>query len=289
MRGRGLAQALAAPFVADPAGDADRQPECQAVLEFPRSAGEAMQHATRSRLGMRPKHRDEIGVCVALVKKEMPAQLFAEGELQLERTALLLWRREIPEVVEPAFARRDDHRVRQQFGEPSRIAVLQRRGMVRVHASGRAKTPGMAPAQGNRLFRIVERAAGHDHCRDAGGAAALDNLLPVGVEAVVREVRADVDEDVRGHRIARRPSGGAKRRRHGLARGPKRGQEAADHADHDGDDEPVPDQLGCHRKIEHDLREVRAKRRDRHVVEKQVCEQGADEAAQERQDQRLRA
>ncbi len=73
--------------------------------------GEAMQHRARRGARVGAQHREEVGVRVALVQEERLVQPRGEAELELERPALVGGRREIPEVVEPAFARGDDHRV----------------------------------------------------------------------------------------------------------------------------------------------------------------------------------
>ena len=197
-----------------------------------------MQHGPRRGARVRPKHRDEIRLGIALVQEEGLVPPLGEAKLQLECTPLLGWRREIPEIVEPAFAGRDDHRV----GRAVRRAVptslvLQARRMVRVHARGRAKMPGMLPAERDGPVRVVERAAGHDHRHDAGGAGALEDASRSASKLSCARL-APMSTRVGRHRAPPRSSG-AERRRHGLARGPKRRQESADHADHDGDDEAL--------------------------------------------------
>ena len=166
-----------------------------------------------------------------------------EPELQLESAALLGGRREVPEVVEPAFAGGDHPGIAQEFGQAAGVGVPQSRRVMGVHSGSRAEHPGIAASEGNRLVRVVERAAGHDQGRDAGGSCPREHGVAVRVEAVVREIGADVDQ--RGHAY-RAVSGGAQRRRDRLSRRAQRRQEPADHADDDRDDEPVHDQRGRH-------------------------------------------
>ena len=118
-----------------------------------------MQHRARRGAWVGPQHREEVRVCVPLVQEERLVQPCGEAELQLERPALLGGRREIPEVVEPAFTRGDDHRIRDKRGEPRRIGVAERRRVVRMHAGSRAQEVRVWPAERDGLLRVVERAS----------------------------------------------------------------------------------------------------------------------------------
>ena len=118
---------------------------------------------------------------------------FRQGELQLESPPLLGRRREIPEVVETAFTGCDDHRI--GSCAPSRSASsLQARRVVRVDTGGRAKALRMLPAERNGPVSVVQGTAGHDHRDDARGAGALTDGIAIHIEAVVREIGADIDE-----------------------------------------------------------------------------------------------
>jgi hypothetical protein len=64
---------------------------------------------------------------------------------------------------------------------------------MRVDACGRAEHRWVAAGEGNRLVRVVERAAGHHQGCDACCTGPREHGIPVRVEAVVREIRADVD------------------------------------------------------------------------------------------------
>ena len=55
-------------------------------------------------------------------------------------------------------------------------------------------TPGMRARELDRLARAFLARARHDDLHDAGGRGPLQDGVPVGVEAVVREVGADVDQ-----------------------------------------------------------------------------------------------
>jgi hypothetical protein len=65
---------------------------------------------------------------------------------------------------------------------------------MRVHARGRVQPARPGARELDRAPRAVERAAGDDQPRDAGGEGPRDDRAPVGVVAVVREVDADVDD-----------------------------------------------------------------------------------------------
>src|SRR4051812_16014925 len=100
---------LAAPFVANPPGDADRKTEIQAIGELGSGAGEAVRDgAGRERLRMLAKNRNEILMRIALMQEHRLADACGNAELLRERSALHIARREIAEVVEPAFT--DSHR-----------------------------------------------------------------------------------------------------------------------------------------------------------------------------------
>ena len=81
-------EVLAAPLVADPAGDADREPEREVLVGLGARAGEAVRHRRRQACAAGPQHREEIRVGVALVEEDGLAGLDRESELTLEGGAL---------------------------------------------------------------------------------------------------------------------------------------------------------------------------------------------------------
>ncbi len=186
----------AAALVADPAGDADREPELQITLRAPaRRAGEAVRHAAPAR-GVLAQDGDEIGMRVALVQEYRLAD--ARGELELAVKGLLLRgaRGEVAEIIEPAFSHRDDLGMRASVLELARGAPRSSsRGVMRVNSGGGEESVrDAARASAMRARAARERRAGDHHLHDTGRARARDHRVAVGVVAVVREIDADVDE-----------------------------------------------------------------------------------------------
>jgi hypothetical protein len=103
----GSAQVRAAAFVANPAGDADAQPERQIVLEFGNAAGEAMCHSADEPAVKLPEYGLEIVVCVALMKEYRLRDGHGDLQLSEECRALRRGRREVAKVVEAAFSHRN--------------------------------------------------------------------------------------------------------------------------------------------------------------------------------------
>ena len=86
-----------------------RKPEREAILEHGPPLGVAMQHGPRRGARVLPQHREKIRLRIALVQEEGLLLPLRKAKLQFECPPLLGRRREIPEIVEPAFTRRDDH------------------------------------------------------------------------------------------------------------------------------------------------------------------------------------
>ena len=66
--------------------------------------------------------------------------------------------------------------------------------MVRMHARRATETLRIAANELDRSARARDRAAGDDHACHAGRSGAPDHLVAIGVETVVGEIDADVDE-----------------------------------------------------------------------------------------------
>src|SRR5579871_4965628 len=132
----------AAALVADPAGNADCEPELEITRELLQRAGETMRDPAPG-AGVLAQDRGEVGVAVTLVKKHR----FAEpgGEIELAVEALLLrsaWR-EITEIIEAAFTDGHHGGVARQGLELGGCLDSELRGMVRMHAGGREQFAGM--------------------------------------------------------------------------------------------------------------------------------------------------
>src|SRR5690348_6985905 len=93
-------------LVADPSRDADCEVELQVAGQLILRTREAMRDPTDERAPVLPKDGDKVLVCVALVEEDRLPN--ARRQLQLPKKGCpLCWlRREIPEVVQAAFANR---------------------------------------------------------------------------------------------------------------------------------------------------------------------------------------
>jgi uncharacterized protein len=195
---RELVERPAAALVADPARDADVAIEREVVLERGLRVGEAM-HADFAELrAMRAQDRDEVRVRVALVQEQRLAQLDRERELRLERRALGVVRRVIAEVVEAAFAKGDKRGIGSKLADRIGESGVPVGREMRVKPGGGVEAAAMPLRQRERLARAFRRAAGDDNRRKPCIPCALENGVAIAIEAVVREVGADVDE--RGRR-----------------------------------------------------------------------------------------
>ena len=232
-------QVLAAPLVADPAGDADREPEREAVLE-PRSAPPVKQcsDAARRRPGARAASRGSprarragAGRAACRVARRAPSCARRRGAARRAARSSGSSRARIRRRRPPAG--------RGELAEQRGVRVAQSRRVMRVHTGRRAQERrgcrGRArwPSPCRRASLPVTIIAATPAARARASTASRSRI-----EAVVREVGADVDEHARA-RAAGVGSGGAQRRRHRQARGAQRRQQAADHADDDRDDEAV--------------------------------------------------
>ena len=92
--------------------------------------------------------RAEVGVRVPLVQEERLAQLGGERELGLERAALVGARREVAEVVEPAFAQRDEAGVLRDVADQRLEVGVPVGRVVRMQAGGRRQPRALEGLQG---------------------------------------------------------------------------------------------------------------------------------------------
>src|SRR5579875_1429665 len=137
---------------------------------------------------------EEVVVRVALMQEHGLAHARSDRELASEGPALHVARGEVAVIVEPALTDRHEGGMRCEPFQLNGELVRQFRGMVRMDARGREQPARVRFGQLERAVRALAARAGHDHLYDAGGARAGDDLRPVAIEAVVREIDADVDE-----------------------------------------------------------------------------------------------
>ena len=142
----------AAAFVADPAGDADGEPELQIALELVRAAGKAVRHAAPLRRVL-AQDRGEVRVRIALVQEHRLADAARQLELAVERRALRGARREVAEVVEAALADGDHLAVAHELLELCRAAGIELGGVMRMHPGGGEQRTAVGARQLQRLRR----------------------------------------------------------------------------------------------------------------------------------------
>jgi hypothetical protein len=190
---------VAAPFVADPARNANVKVAVEVVLKLVAGASEAVNHRAWQAREPAVQHFDEIRVRISLVKKYRQLIFGANFKLFLKCSNLNRLGREIPEEIQSAFATSHYFRLLNK-GPESRFGAgfEQVRGVMRVNA-GRA-THGFRPLTDDFQgpHGAGQRCPGDDHSRDARGLSARDHGGTVVVEAVVPKVQADVDEAERG-------------------------------------------------------------------------------------------
>ena len=115
MRGYGAherQEMCAAPFVADPAGDADEQLHFEVALKFAGSACEAMRHCTAEAAAVFAQDRDEVRMGIALMEEDGFTGSGGEFQLPLEGVALHRGRRKVALVIKTTLADGDDFGMR---------------------------------------------------------------------------------------------------------------------------------------------------------------------------------
>ncbi len=136
----------------------------------------------------------EIVVRVPLVQEHGQLALGRELELCLESCPLRFARREIAEIVEAAFSDRDDLRLPQQGAERRLGGLVPVGGMVRVHPGGGKEGARPRLRQLGSLLAAGHGTAGDDQARHAALGRTLDDLVTIGVERIVGQIGADIDE-----------------------------------------------------------------------------------------------
>jgi hypothetical protein len=195
-----VAQMQAAALVADPARDTDVQAEFETGLESLAVTRETMQHRGRKLSLMRSQDGDEILVGIAFMQEERFLKTDRKSQLTLECESLFARSREVTVVVETGFAYGNDQRILGQGRQRLERGVVQIDGMVRMTACGRTQDAGRGATELQSGLATVQRGAGHDELYDPGLQRSTQNLLAIGVVAVVGQVDADVDQ-LEAHRF----------------------------------------------------------------------------------------
>jgi hypothetical protein len=63
-----------------------------------------------------------------------------------------------------------------------------------MYTRGRAENVRVTFCQRNSIPTALCTAAGNDHATDTSLAGSLDNLVSIGVETIVRKIRAYIDQ-----------------------------------------------------------------------------------------------
>ena len=185
----------AAALVADPAGDADREPEFEVAASS--SASPVKQCATPRHCAPCSRRMARKSACASRWCRNtgLPS---ARASSSWRWKACLLRRRGrvVAEVIESALADRD-HLARARQLRRARPGVRARARPRDADARRRSRTasPRVRARQRDRAracSRGVEPVT--ISCTTPGGARAREHRIAVGVVAVVREVDADVDE-----------------------------------------------------------------------------------------------
>ena len=186
---------LAAPFVADPARDADRQAHLEIVVQLVRLAGEAMRNRARGDdVPVLSQDRDKVRMRVALMQKHRFAHACGNLQLARESGALHVARGEVAEVIEPAFADGDDFgRMGERFQFLSQL-IRELSGVMGMYASGRKQFAQVLARQRGGFARAVSAGSGYDQLGDAGRGRAGHYSDAIAVITIVSEVDPDVDQ-----------------------------------------------------------------------------------------------
>ena len=138
--------------------------------------------------------RNELRMRIALMQESGLAVLGGQFQLPVKGAPLRLARRKLAEVIEPAFARGADLRRSQQVAKQGQLRGFELQRVMRVHARRGANDRGKLARELDRSPRARQRGARHNQMFHAGRPGPLDHLRAVGIEAVVCEIDADINE-----------------------------------------------------------------------------------------------
>ena len=185
-------QVSAATLVANPPGDAYRQVHLQVRRELVPRAGKAVCDPTHERRTVLLQNRHKIGVCIALMQEDRLADCSRELQLAMERLLLHGARRQIAEIIEPAFAYRDYLRKCSKLPQLRQQLFRELFCIVRMYARGRKQPPRMCTGHLNSFTSAGCARASYHHLHHASGHRACNDRVTIGIEAVVSEIDADI-------------------------------------------------------------------------------------------------
>jgi len=187
-------QMASAPLVTDPAGDADGEAHVEIRLQLQPIRSEAMSDTPHEVRQMFTQDGDEVVVRIPLMQEHRLAKPGRKLQMPMKGGALRLVRRKVAEVIEAAFAHRDDFGLRREVTELREQLIRQVCGMMGMQAGCREQPPGMRACKLHGRGRAFSAGARDDHLDDAGRNRSRNHAVTVVIEAVVVEVDADVDE-----------------------------------------------------------------------------------------------
>jgi hypothetical protein len=184
----------AAPFIADPAGDADGQLQFQITLKLARRSRKAMRHRSTQACAMLAQNRNEVRVRITLVQEHGLSRGSGEFQLAVESSTLRTMRGKIAVVVEAALTNCDDLGSLRKRANAARLFGRPFIRVVRMYAGGGKEPLRMRSREFQSLARTIDACAGDYHLRHAGSARAREHGVAVGSKSSVRQIDADVDK-----------------------------------------------------------------------------------------------
>ncbi len=167
-------------------------------MHFFSPARKAMRNAADKFAPAWCQYLEKVCMRIALVQENRLSDFDGDIQLGIERMLLICRRRKITEVIQAAFADSNDGvmpgEITQQPVSCLRIVF----GMMRVDTGRGRQQVRIVFSQIHRVLTALSAGAGNDHVDDAGRQGAFEDCLTIPVKAVVRQIRADIDEFVEG-------------------------------------------------------------------------------------------
>jgi hypothetical protein len=165
----------------------------QVVLQLGAAGGEAVRDSAGEAAAKISENRRKVGVRIALVEEDGLAGLGRDFQLGDEGRALRFGRREIAEIVQAAFAGRNDLGQAQQVAQPRAGGDVEAQRMVGMYAGGARQVRGEGGRQSRRVAGTRQVCARDDLAPHAGFERACNHRVTIRCEAVVGEVRPNID------------------------------------------------------------------------------------------------
>ena len=140
------------------------------------------------------ENRHETIVGIAFVHEHGHRELRRNRELRGKNAFLDRTRREIPIEVQTCFSDGYDNRRLCKLPDHRGGVIGPFSGEMRMHTGSRKQYAGILRSDIVGRPALTFAGAGHDHLRDAGRPSALQHLRKIVPEAIVAQIRADIDE-----------------------------------------------------------------------------------------------